>query len=96
MADFPGMTINGKFCATAREAAERAGVTPQAIYYRVKIGWRDGDRTGINSRPCDIRNIRFRNEEWADIPTAAKATGVSRQAVYQYCQRTGQIGKETT
>lgn len=96
MAKFPGMVIDGKFCATANDAAERAGVTPQAIYLRVKKGWRDGDPTGSCIRPSEIRNIWFRGKQWKDAPTAAKATGVSRQAVYSHMRRTGQTGKGQT
>ena len=91
MAKFQGMTVNGKFCATAREAADRAGVTPDAIYNRVKKGWQDGDPIS-NAPPTRYRNITFRGKVYDDVPAAVKAEGVSKQAVYQHLHRTGQTG----
>ena len=81
MAKFPGMTVKGKFCATAREAAARAGCSTQAIYART------GQPTG---RPKKYRDIEFRNKTFADVPTAARSEKVSASAVYDHLKRTGQ------
>lgn len=92
MADFQGMTVAGKFCPTAREAAARAGVSTQAIYARAARGWRDGDQPGTGGRPPSIRDITFRGRPYPDVAEASTAEGVSRQAVYEHLRKTGQIG----
>ena len=92
MADFPGMSIDGVFYATAREAAEACGVTTQAIYLRAKRGWRDGDFTmPPHSRTSRHTNIEFRGEVWPSVAVAAKATGVTTQAIYLHLAKTNQI-----
>lgn len=94
MVKFSGMVIDGHFCATPQEAADRAGVSVEAIYYRVRIGWRDGDPTGSNYVPVKYRNIRYRGKDYATVQAAVTAEGVSRQAVYQYMRRSGQMGDQ--
>lgn len=81
MAKFPGMMVKGKFCVTAREAAARAGCSTQAIYART------GQPTG---RPKKYRNIRFRDKDFPDVQTAARAEKVTPSAVYDHLKRTGQ------
>ena len=92
MAKFPGMTVNGKFCSTAREAARRAGVSTQAIYTRAQRGWVDGQPHGGGGREPTVTNFRYRDTVWPDVRTASETEGVSRQAVYDHLRRTGQIG----
>lgn len=92
MGKFPGMTVGGKHCPTAREAAARAGVSVQAIYARVARGWMDGDPPGTGGRPASIRDITFRGKPYDDVTAAVNAEGVSRQAVYDHLRRTRQIG----
>lgn len=82
MAKFPGMTVNGKFCATAREAAARAGCSTQAIYARTG---------GPVGRPARFTNITFRDKPFPDVAAAAKAEKCAKQTVYDHLRRTGQI-----
>lgn len=96
MAAFEGMVIDGKLCVTAREAADRAGVTTACIYKRAARGWQDGDPTHASFRkPCAIRDIEYRGKRYEDVPAAAAAENVSRVSVYDYLRRSGQIGDRT-
>ena len=94
MAKFPGMKIGRKFCATAREAADRAGVSTQAIYARARRGWTDGRKPHAGGRKASITSIRYRDKDFPDVATAAKAEGVSRQAVYDHLRISGQIQEQ--
>ena len=91
MAKFPGMVIGRKFCATAREAADRAGVSTQAIYARAQRGWVCGRTANSGGRKAEITGIRYRDKPFPDVATAAKSENVSRQAVYDHLRISGQI-----
>ena len=86
---FPGIYVDGRLCATAAEAARRAGVSAPTIYRQLNGDW---------SKPAVYaphgpthRNIVYRGRVYADIPAAVKAEGVSKQAVHKHLKRSGQI-----